>query len=77
MSLSPNEFYGCSDGHSKTGRWLEFLGHVKDSVQSEEASGPGKELERVFRLYRGRYRISRNSVLDSCISRGVSLPWQK
>lgn len=62
---------------SESGRGLVFLGHVKDSVQSEEASDPAKELERVFRLYNGRYRISKYSPLESCSLSEVSLPRQK
>lgn len=50
-----------------------FLGHVKDPVQPEEASGPAKELERIFRLYGGRYRIFRSPALvEICSLRGVS-----
>lgn len=59
--------------YSKSGGWLVSLGHVKDPIWSEEASGPAKELKKVFRLNGGRYRISKDSALvESCSLRGVS-----
>lgn len=50
---------------------------MKDSIQSEEASSPAKELERGFRHFGGEYRIAINSALESCSLGGVSFPWQK
>lgn len=50
-----------------------FLEYVKDQTQSEEASCPAKELEMVFRLHGGMYRISKYSALSQSFSlRGVS-----
>lgn len=73
-SLALKELHGWTDEqYSKSGGWLVFLGHVKDPVQPEEASGPAKELERIFRLYGGRYRIFRSPALvEICSLRGVS-----